>query len=281
MVNNAMGKTTNDAGCDWVRARLPLWLGDRGVRTDGNGEGGDLSSLEHQRIERHMDHCDMCCRHRSELERALAILAVAAADLPVEPQAFSLWPDLKRRIEEFHQPAPSRWARVALAFTDRWRCGLTGVTTDQPVRRAWDRNRLQAIFTSRADRPIGSNHRVGLLLGLGLIASVLIAVIAVPGFWREWANAQSTITANALPPADRGSPPGERAIEPQPDPSRWDDVETQNEVVQADAARPVELPGSGVTSSTEPKPAAPARFDYDLERGIPMPPDARESKPVY
>ncbi len=281
MVNNAMGKTTNDAGCEWVRARLPLWIGDRGVRTDGNGEGGDLSSLEQQRVERHLDQCAMCCRHWSELERALAILAVAAADLPVESQASSLWPDLKRRIENLNQPAPPRWARVARACADQWRRGLTGLTTDRPVRRAWDRDRLQAIFTGRADGRIEWNQRVELVLGLGLIASVLMAVVAVPGLWRQWANAQSTITANALPLADRDASPGERAIEPQPEPSRSDDTQMQDEVVQADVAHPVELSGSGVTSSAEPRPAAPPRFGYDLEHGIPMPPDARESKPVY
>jgi len=114
-----------------------------------------------------------------------------------------------------------------------------------------------------------------------LIASLLIAVVAIPGLWRQWSNAQSTITANALPLADRDVSPGERAIELRPEASRSDDSETQDEVVQADIARPVEPTGGGVTSSTEPKPAAPARFGYDLEHGIPMPPDARESKPVY
>ncbi len=280
-MNNAMGKTTNDAGCDWVRARLALWMGDRVERTDGNGEGGDLNVREHQRIERHLDHCATCCRHRSDLERALAILTVAAADLPVEPQAPSLWPDLKRRIEEFHQPAPSRWARAAHAVTNQWRRGLTGLATGELVRRAWDRDRLQAVFTSRADRRIGWHQRVEVVLGLGLIASVLVAVIAVPGLWRQWANAQSTITANALPLADRDAPPGEHAIEPQPEPSRSDDTKTQDEVVQTDVTRPVDLPGNGATSAAEPKPTAPARFGYDLEHGIPMPPDARESKPVY
>jgi len=281
MVNNSMGKTKEDAGCDWVRARLPLWVGDRDVRTDGNGDGGDLSLREHQRIERHLDHCATCCRHRSNLERALETLAAAAADLPVEPQAPSLWPALKRQIEGCHQPAPSRWIRVARALMGQWARGLTDFTTDQPVRRAWAHDSLQAIFTSRENGRLGSNQRVGLVLGLGLIASLLIAVVAVPGLWHEWANAQSTIKTNAAPLADRGAAPGERAFELRPDPTRSDDSETQDEVVQADVARPVEPPGGGVNSSTEAKPAAPARFGYDLEHGIPMPPDARESKPVY
>lgn len=70
-------------------------------------------------------------------------------------------------------------------------------------------------------------------------------------------------------------------IEQEPEPSSSDDRETQQELVQADVARPVETPGGGANSTTEFKPAPPARFGYDLERGIPMPPDVRESKPVY
>jgi hypothetical protein len=265
-----MGKTREDAGCNWVRARLPLWVGDLDVRTDGNCEGGDLNSVEHERIERHLEHCATCRRHRTNLERALETLAAGAADLPVEPQTPSLWPALKRRIQDRHQPAPSRWIRVARALT-----------TDQAVRRAWARDSLQAIFASRGSDSLRSKQRARLALGLSLIASLLIAVIMVPGLWREWAIAQSTIKANASPLADRGASPKEGALEPRPEPTRSDDSQVQDEVVQAELIRPVEPTGGGVNSSAEAKPASPARLGYDLEHGIPMPPDARESKPVY
>jgi len=280
-VNNIMGTTKDDVGCDWVRARLPLWVGDHDIRADGSGEGGDLSLLEHRRIERHLDHCATCPGHRSDLERALATLAVTAADLPVEPQVPSLWPALKDRIEDFHQPVPSPAIRLACAFTDLWARGLTDFTTNKAVRRAWARDSLEALFTRRENGRVGSKRGMGLVLGLGLIASLLITVVAVPGLWREWANAQSTIAANALPLADRGDSPTERALESEPDLGRSDDSKTQDEVAQADVARPVEPAGGGVASSTEPKAAAPARYGYDLEHGIPMPPDTRESKPVY
>jgi hypothetical protein len=281
MVNNSMGKSKDDAGCDWVRARLPLEMGDRDSRSDRNGEGGDLSLLEHQRIERHLDHCSTCRRYGSALKRALATLDAAAAELPVEPQAPSLWPALKRRIEDLHQPAPSRWIRVVRAFTDLCARGLTDFTSDQAVRRAWARDSIRATFAIRENDRLGSNQRVKLVFGLGLIATLSIAVLAVPPLWREWANAQSTIKTNASPLTDRVASSGESAGEPRPEPSRSDDKEPQDELVQADVARPVETPGGGVNSSTEPKPATPARFGYDLEHGIPMPPDARESKPEY
>jgi hypothetical protein len=281
MVNNKMGKSRNDAGCDWVRPRLPLWMGDRNSRIDRNGEGGDLSLLEFQGVERHLDHCSTCRRHLSTLERALATLDAAVADLPVEPQAPSLWPALKRRIEDLHRPAPSRWKRVTRAFTGGWARGLTDFTSDQTRRWGLVRDQLRSAFASRENDSLGSKERVRLGLGLGMIASLLIAVITVPSLWREWANAQSTIKMNASPLADRGASSGERAGEPRLEPSRPDDSEPRDELVQSDVPRPVETPGGEVSGPTEPKPAIPARFGYDLEHGIPMPPDARESKPVY
>ncbi len=280
MGNNSMEMTKDDAGCDWVRARLPLWVGDRDIRADGNGEGGDLSLLEDQRIKRHLDRCATCRSHQFDLELVLKTLAAAAADLPVEPQAPSLWPALERRIQDLHRPAQSPWIGLTRLITEQWARGLADFATVQPMRRAWARDSLRAIFNGRCE-PLGSGQKTELGWKLGFVAFLLIAVIAVPGFWREWSSAQSTIAANALPLADRGVEPQERATETQPGPTRSDDSEIQDEVVQADVARPVEPPGGAVTGSAEPKLATPARFGYDLEHGIPMPPDARESKPVY
>jgi len=276
-----MGKTKADAGCNWVRARLPLWVGDRDSRTERNGEGGDLSLPEHQRIERHLDHCSTCRWHCAALERSLATLAAAAANLPVEPQAPSLWPALKQRIEDLEQSCPSHGIGALRALANRWARRAGEFITDQPMRRSWAYDSLRATVASQGNGWRGSNRRAGLVLGFGLIASLLLAVSAVPGLWREWANAQSTIQANALPLADHGVASAERDFEPRPDPSRSEDGEPQDDLVQADVARPVETPSGGVASSSEAKPTTPARYGYDLEHGIPMPPDARESKPVY
>jgi hypothetical protein len=119
------------------------------------------------------------------------------------------------------------------------------------------------------------------VLGLGTAATLLITLIAVSRVWREWSIAQYTIEANALPLAIRGATPGERSTELPPETNSSPDHDAQDELVQADATRPVEPSGVGANSNAESKPAAPARFGYDLEHGIPMPPDARESKPVY
>jgi hypothetical protein len=101
--------------------------------------------------------------------------------------------------------------------------------------------------------------------------------------WREWTNAQCTIKANASPLADRGDSSAEHVLEARPDPSRTDGSETQDELAQVDVSRPAEPAGGGANANAaiESKPAMPARFGYDLEHGIPMPPDARESRSVY
>jgi hypothetical protein len=281
MVNNSMGNSKEEAGCNWVRARLPLWVGDRDSRTVRNGEGGDLSLVEHHRIERHLEHCSACRRYCSALERALDTLAAVATDSPVQPQATSLWPALKHRIEDLNRARPTRWSSVIYALTDRLARALPSFIPDRPVRRAWARDRLRARSTTDGNGWLGSHRRVGLVLGLSLIAFLLIVAIAVPASWRAWATAQSTITANALPLASRGVPSAGAASELRPDSSRPDGSEPQDELVQAEVAHLGESPGGGASSPAEPKPTAPARFGYDLEHGIPMPPDARESKPVY
>jgi hypothetical protein len=281
MANDSAAMTDYGAKCDWVRARLPLWVSDRASGTDGNGEGGDLSSVEHQKIERHLDHCAACCCHRTDLARALAALSAVAVDPSLEPQPTSLWPVLARRIQDSRQPAPSRWAGVVPTLSNIMVRCLRSLASDQSARRAWVRDSLQAMFTRRVHEQLGSRRMGGLVLGAGLVASLCFFLITVPGVWREWSTAQSTIQQNAFPLANRIVLPEERVVEPRTDPTPSDDSETQHELVQVDTTRPVESVRGGTTSGAEPKPAAHPRFGYDLEHGIPMPPDARESKSVY
>ena len=281
MANNNMEKTKEDAGCRWVRAHLSLWVGDRNLRADGNGEGGDLSTLEYLKIEQHLNHCMRCCRHRSELERALKMLAAAAADLPTGQETPSLWPALKRQIEDLHQPAAVRWIRVAQVLTDQWGCLLSGFKANSPVRRACAPGKFPSSLTSQENERLGSKPRMGLVLGLGLVASLLIAAIAVTGLWRESANAHATIQAEASPLLEEQASPVAHATERGTEAIRSDDNPTEDEMAQADVARTPEPPGGGMNSTGDAKSAAPPRFGYDLEHGIPMPPDARESKPVY
>jgi len=78
--------------CEWVAARLPLWVdnGDCNGLAESEGDRGDLTAKECHQIERHVVGCAHCWHHRMALEQALGALAVAATDLPVLSEAPSL-----------------------------------------------------------------------------------------------------------------------------------------------------------------------------------------------
>ena len=104
MAKQGMGKSMGNRECEWVRARLPLWVG-RGVdneQSEVSGDGADLSAKDSRVIAQHLAECAACRQHRWDLEQALGALAVAAAHLPVIPEAPSLWPELERRIANLH-----------------------------------------------------------------------------------------------------------------------------------------------------------------------------------
>jgi hypothetical protein len=166
-------------------------------------------------------------------------------------------------------------------LADSWALNLSDFATDRPVWRAWTRDNCRTIFPTWEGTRTAFSWRLGRVIALGAAASLLIVVIAVSSVWREWSIARYTIETNSLPLADRGVSPGERTLESPSDTSNLPDREAPDELVQTDSTRPVEPPGVGVNSNAESKPAAPAHFGYDLEHGIPMPPDARDSKPVY
>jgi hypothetical protein len=125
----------------------------------------------------------------------------------------------------------------------------------------------------------------GLVFGISAAASLLVAIIEVPALHRQWVEAQARIVANAAPLADPGVsplPPEEEPLETS-DSDEVSDV-AANPLVQTEPARTSETPVAGLDGASAPKPptTAPARrLGYDLEHGTPMPPDAREPKPVY
>ena len=100
MAKQGMGKSMSNRECNWVRARLPLWVdnGDGTGQSEAHGEGGDLSVRERRQIERHLASCSTCRHHAAGLEHALGALAVAANHLPFLVESPSLWPLLECRI---------------------------------------------------------------------------------------------------------------------------------------------------------------------------------------
>jgi hypothetical protein len=283
MANQGMGKTMSNPGCDWIRVRLPLWVGDAADQTERNGEEGDLSAADRQAIERHLGHCASCQRYRITLDQALGALAIAASEMPVEPQAPSLWPALERRIACHNARISSRWLRTAGRLADPLSRAWGVLHGERALRRAWTRDSLREALRGRQRQGSESKRIPGLVVGISVAASLLIAIVVVPALHRQRVDAQSTIVANAAPLADQDVsplPPDEEPLETS-DPDEASDA-AANQVVQTEPTRNVETPVAGLDGASTPKPSPPPRrFGYDLEHGTPMPPDAREPKPVY
>jgi hypothetical protein len=119
-------------------------------------------------------------------------------------------------------------------------------------------------------------------LGFSLAASVLVLLIGLPIVHRQRADARATISANAAPlerpvilpaPTDEESPATSDLADAVDVPA--------NQLALAEPVQPPEAPASGPDGTPAPKTVAPPRFGYDLDHGIPMPPDSRDSRPVY
>jgi hypothetical protein len=81
--------------CIWVRDRLPLVA------------GGEWLGPDRRPVERHLIGCPACRQRLDSLRDALAVLHVAAAESPADPEAPSLWPALARQIRESRRPQSS------------------------------------------------------------------------------------------------------------------------------------------------------------------------------
>jgi hypothetical protein len=134
----------------------------------------------------------------------------------------------------------------------------------------------------RKDSGCESHRGPGWVVGLSAAAAILAGVIGIPVAHRRAADAEATILANAAPhegwviPSVRSQPDRPATADPGADrelPAR--------QVAQTEPVPLPEPPAVASDGSAAPKAATPTRFGYDLQLGIPMPPDAREPKPVY
>jgi hypothetical protein len=283
MVQQGMGKSMGNRECGWVRARLPLWV-EIGLglgQTEGSGEGGDLTAKDSHKVERHLADCASCRRHRATLEQALGALEVAAAYLPVLPEAPSLWPTLEHRIAACDTNAASRkpWGlRALVALSVRPWGDWDG---ERPLRQAWTRDTIQQALAGQSLQKAELKRRPGLVLRFGVAAAVLIALIGIPVLRRQWEGAQSTIIANSVPLADPIVQPTAADEPPWETPDRDTNDVSASQLVEAEPLRTPETPASGLDAAAIPKSSQHTRFGFDLDHGTPMPPDTREAKPVY
>jgi hypothetical protein len=284
-------------GCEWIRGRLPLWIGDG---DDSDDDAGDLSVQDRRTIEGHLRECPRCREHQTGLARALEALTVTAGVSAMSPDGPSLWPSLERRIAAQHRGDDSGMHRVRGPVAGESR-GWPTLDDERPLRSAWRLDTLREVVeaaglgvlsdpsegaccgrSGRSPRVVGGGWRV---VGASLAASILALVVVLPMAWRRQAAAEAIIQANAAPAASPVGPPApdETVVAKLNDraPRAHRHIPT-DQLAQADPIRPpAEPPPSAADAKAGPTPEPPVQFDYDLDHGTPMPPDGRDAKPVY
>jgi hypothetical protein len=283
MASQATRTSMVNSSCDWVRARLALWVGDRyGNGQAADAEGGDLCPQDSLQIERHLDACASCRQDRTSLEHALQTLWNSAGQLPVEPVDRSLWSRLEDLLANHHgnqSLASLHGYRTTMNQTGRiW----ADLDDHGPLRRAWARDTLREVFRRRNWQPSGTRWKPGWLAGTSLVAACLALLIVIPALHQQWSNAQNAILANSAPLDEPALPsvPVKQVMSEPIESSGSADVST-NELAEADSGHSPEAPAAGLEGSSSPKKTSSMRFGYDLEHGIPSVPDPRDAKPVY
>jgi len=284
----------DNPGCEWIRGRLPLWVGDGDGSDD---DGGDLSVQDRRTIEGHLRECPRCREHQGGLARALEALTITAGVPAMAPDEPSLWPSLEHRIAAQHRGDDPGMHRVRGPVAGGSRVWPT-LDDERPLQSAWRRDTLREVVEAaglgvlsdpsegvrrgRSPRVVGGGWRI---VGTSLAASVLALVVVLPTAWRRQAAAEATILANA---AQSASPDGSPAPNESPAtevedlaPSRAHRHIPTDELAQAEPIRPPAEPRSAVDAKGGPRPEPPVQFDYDLDHGTPMPQDGRDEKVVY
>lgn len=273
--------TRRTPSCDWVRARLPLEIG----RDDG-----DFTAKERAKLNRHLADCESCRRDRAELADAMAILSAVAEAASVEPDPPSLWPGLELRIRErelsrqqpakssFRLPAPlsSRLDRCRDFLSDRGvrpRAdiafgGLAAVLLCGVIVLQADRARTRGPLESAPEARPAVAETTAPVDDWDVDLDTEIDVAAEDGGSRWlWHSSPRTFAASSDDNAadeSRSALPGPLAqADIPPDPRR-------------PAIGGPDNSGSGTFSA-----ASSSKYDFDLERGTPMPPDSRDAKAAY
>ena len=294
MTNQAMGTKMGNPTCDWVRAHLPLWVDVRDDLTERNDEGADLRLEDQQSIGGHLRICPSCRDYRASLERSSQALASVAAGLFVEPDTPSLWPSLEQRIAAHDAGLSRPWLRTPRPVSDKRQATLSSLDGDRPLQSAWLRDSLGEILAgsglSRRESPVFHDTDANpaaqfgwspaWLTGSGIAAAILALLFGLPALRRQFADAETIIQANTEPIAI-SAPVATEAEDPAPEELVDDREIPSRELAQADPvpAPPPSAPGHEATPTA--KNTTPARWNFDLEHGTPMPPDARDAKPVY
>jgi len=285
-----MGATMDNARCEWIRSRLPLFAGV-GDGLDGpDDDGGDLDVGDRRAIERHLAGCPGCRGRRADLEGAMGALAAIAGGLPAgSSDATSLWPALERRIAARApragiDPGGMRYREPAAGRGPDW----AALDDERPLQSAWLQDTLR-----EAAEAVGLGARPGIagrirggpwrVAGVSLAASILLLLVVLPVTWRLRSGAEARMLANAEPVAPMVGPPAPTDVElaeiEAPAPAKRRGIDAR-ELAQAEVIKRPADPAPAADAAAGGK-AGSSRFGYDLEHVTPMPPDGRDAKSVY
>jgi hypothetical protein len=301
MVSNRKGTIMGTASCEWVRQWLPLLVEDA---DESRGDGDDLSCADRHQIVLHVDACKPCREYRASLEAALSLLAAGAAEPPVESDfSASIWPNLEMRIQRHHERSESKWVQwlwsiCPMGFrvaSERLSRGCGRLRGEVPLQVAWLRDSLDEALEARLTRltsclDMGSESALRgplLRLGYSLAVALILALVVMPMVHRRQVQAEAQITANAVPlPSDESAWDGvvDELVDKDRATGTSSPVHVSDTLAQTDRVQTAEASATGQSAGPSAKPsvtAASPRLDFDLEQGIPMPPDARGSKPAY
>jgi hypothetical protein len=272
-----------NSSCEWVRARLALWVGDcYGDGQTADTDGGDLCAEDRRQIDRHLDACSSCRQDRTALERALQILWESAGQLPVEPVERSLWPVLQIQLGGNHrnQPLPiPRPGQTAVSQSGR---AWAALDDHRPLRRAWARDTVREALRARKWQTSTARSKAGWLPRTCAAVACLVLVIVIPALRRQWSNAQNAILANSAPLPEQALPslPADEMTPETADSAGSPDVPA-HELAESDPVQSPDGPLPSIEGGLTPKKTPSTRFGYDVEHGTPPVPDPRDVKPVY
>jgi hypothetical protein len=207
------------------------------------------------------------------------------------------------RIQRHQERSESKWLhwlwsvwpagfRVAVERLSR---GCGRLRGEVPLQLAWLEDSLDEALEARLTRlksylGMGSESALRgplLRLGYSLAVALLLALVVMPMVHRRQVQAEAQIAANTAPVPNDEILSDERVDEPEVADrasGAGSPVHASDTLAQADRVQAAEAPSAGQSAGPSAKPpvtVASPRLDFYLEQGIPMPPDARGSKPAY
>jgi hypothetical protein len=272
-----------NSSCEWVRARLALWVGDRyGDGQLADVDGGDLCAEDRQQIDRHLDACSLCRQDRTALEYTLQILWDSASQLQVEPVERSLWPSLQLELAGNHTNRPVPVPRPGQASTSQSGRAWAALNDHRPLRRAWACDTVRELLRVRRWQRPTARWKPGLLPGTCAAAACLVLLIVIPATHREWSDSQNAILANSapLPQQSATSLPADEKVLEMADPPGSPDLPA-HELAESDSLQSPDVQIPSIEGGLTPKKTPSTHLGYDFEHGIPSVPDPRDVKPVY